>query len=290
MTGLLRRVRTTLSIRARRPVAALLDGEYASVFHGRSLDFDDLRPYVAGDELRDVDWRASARTGTLMTRRFVARRQHTLVLLVETGRAMAARAAGGEPKRDVAILAAGVLGYLAVRNGDRVGMLSRSGLARPATGEAALERMLQTAHAEIDEDAPPSDLAARLADASRLLGRGRLLAVVADDAPLGDDGLALVRRLAARHELLWVTVADADLTDPALVPAGMRDIESAVPLPGMLRGRPALRAEFARSVAEAARARAAALDRLGVANARIASSADAVPALLTMIREHGRGR
>ena len=55
MEPLLRRVQTRLSIHAHRAVRGLIEGEYRSVFHGRSMDFDDLRPYVAGDELNGID-------------------------------------------------------------------------------------------------------------------------------------------------------------------------------------------------------------------------------------------
>ena len=101
MTSLLRRVRTTLSIHAHRKVRGMLDGEYTSVFHGRSLEFDDLRPYIPGDEVKDVDWKATARLGSLMTRRYVASRKHTIVLVVDTGRSMAALAARAAMERPV---------------------------------------------------------------------------------------------------------------------------------------------------------------------------------------------
>ena len=60
-TTLLTRVKSKLFVHARRRSRSLLEGEYASVFHGRSLDYDDLRDYVPGDEVRDIDWRATAR-------------------------------------------------------------------------------------------------------------------------------------------------------------------------------------------------------------------------------------
>ncbi|MDM4763498.1 DUF58 domain-containing protein [Galbitalea sp. SE-J8] len=290
MPGLLRRVKTTLSIGAHRRIAGLLDGEYASVFHGRSLEFDDLRPYVPGDELKDIDWKATARLGDLMTRRFVARRQHTVVLVVDDGRAMAARAAGGESKREVAVLAAGVLGYLAHRHGDLVGLLARDRYHPASGGEAHLERLLQTAHDAIRLDAPAGDLTAPLARAARLLGRGRILVVVSDDCPLGEAELALVRRLAVRHELLWVTIADADLMAAELVPAGVRDVESSLALPAFVRDGPALRAEFAAATAAAAKRTSDALERLGVASARVGSSEAVIPALLRLLEEHRRAR
>ena len=117
MERLLRRVQTRLYIHAHRAVRGLIEGEYRSVFHGRSMDFDDLRPYVPGDEFKDIDWKATARYGSPLTKRYIASRKHTVVLVVDTGRDMAALAASGENKRDIAVLAAGTIGYLAIRHG-----------------------------------------------------------------------------------------------------------------------------------------------------------------------------
>jgi len=120
VAALLTRVKSKLFIVAHRRTWGLLDGEYASVFRGRSLDYDDLREYIPGDEIRDIDWKATARHGAPLVKRYVATRKQTVLLLVDTGRA-------GEPKKDIAIQIAGMLGYLAVRHGDLVGLISGDG-------------------------------------------------------------------------------------------------------------------------------------------------------------------
>lgn len=138
MAALLTRVKSKLFIVAHRRTWGLLDGEYASVFRGRSLDYDDLREYIPGDEIRDIDWKATARHGAPLVKRYVATRKQTVLLLVDTGRSMAAMAPSGEPKKDIAIQIAGMLGYLAVRHGDLVGLISGDGestrMLEPAAG------------------------------------------------------------------------------------------------------------------------------------------------------------
>src|SRR5688500_876572 len=106
----LRKVKTTMSIHAHRRTLELLDGEYASIHHGRSHDFDDLREYQPGDDVKDIDWKATARSHVPLIKRYIASRQHNLLLVVDSGRNMAATAESGETKRDIAILVAGVLG------------------------------------------------------------------------------------------------------------------------------------------------------------------------------------
>ena len=118
MPSLVQQVKGRLSIHVRRRSLALLEGGYASIHKGRSMDFDDLREYAVGDDIRDIDWKASARHGSMLIKRYVAERHFSLIIVMPAGREMAATAAGGEPKRDIAVLAAGVLGWLAVRHGD----------------------------------------------------------------------------------------------------------------------------------------------------------------------------
>ena len=107
MASLVSKVKGKLSIHVRRRSVALLDGGYASVHKGRSMDFDDLREYAVGDDIRDIDWKASARHGSMLIKRYVAERHFSLIIVMPAGREMAATAAGGEPKRDIAVLAAG---------------------------------------------------------------------------------------------------------------------------------------------------------------------------------------
>src|SRR6478752_9672895 len=107
MASLLVKVRRKMSITAYRKVRSALEGEYASVFKGRSMDFDDLREYVPGDDVKDIEWRATARSGQVRIKRYVAIRKHNIMLVVDTGRSMAATAPSGEIKRDIAVMAAG---------------------------------------------------------------------------------------------------------------------------------------------------------------------------------------
>ena len=176
MERLLRRVQTRLFVHAHRAVRGLIEGEYRSVFHGRSMDFDDLRPYVPGDEVKDIDWKATARYGSPLTKRYIATRKHTLVLVVDTGRDMAALAASGESKRDIAVLAAGTLGYLAIRHGDLVALVAgterKTDFVPGELTEAHLERILQRINSAIRLDGARSSLTAQLDYVSRVFGAG----------------------------------------------------------------------------------------------------------------------
>lgn len=294
MPSLLRRVRTRLTIAAHRKARGLLDGEYDSVFHGRSLEFDDLRPYVPGDEVKDIDWKATARLDALMTRRYVATRKQTVVLVVDTGRSMAATAASGEPKRDLSVLAAGTMGYIATRHADLVALVAgdaeQTRFLRAQSTEAHLERLLQDIHSHSTLEAPPSDLAKQLAFVGKAFTSGRILIVIADDRVLSSTEREQLRRLAVQHEVLWITIADADLMRESLANSVMADVESAVSLPSFVRENPALRAEFEASIAHTANDTQDLFDGLAISSTRVTSEADVVPGLFRLLELHKSGR
>ena len=112
MPGHVPRIKARLALQAHRRVRGLLEGEYAAVQTGRGMEFNDLREYVRGDDVKDLDWKASARTGEMLVKRFVAVRRHTVLLVVSTGRSMAAANALHVSKRDLAVEVAGLVGWL----------------------------------------------------------------------------------------------------------------------------------------------------------------------------------
>ena len=76
----------------------LLEGGRYALLHNRSLEFDDLRPYVRGDDVRDIDWKASARSGSVLIKRFVDEKHHKILLVADAGRNMTARRRAGRRK------------------------------------------------------------------------------------------------------------------------------------------------------------------------------------------------
>ena len=294
MVSLLRRVKTTLSIRAHRKVRGLLEGEYTSVFHGRSMEFDDLRPYVAGDEVRDIDWKATARLGAPMTKRFIASRKHTVLVIADTGRNMAALAEHGETKRDLAVLAAGTIGYLAIRHGDRVALVAgdaeRTLFVRPASTEAHLERMLVSINSNTTTDAAASNLTRQLVYAVRAFRRRMIVFVIADDRELGAGEQRLVRRLCVQHEVLWLRIGDADLMRPEWASSEMHDVHDAASIPAFVRENPRLREEFAAAVAASSARSADVFESFAVSSKRVSSLAGVVPGLFRLLEVHRHAR
>ncbi|HSR99271.1 MAG TPA: DUF58 domain-containing protein [Kofleriaceae bacterium] len=105
-----------------RQVSDVMAGAYLSVFKGRGMEFDEVRPYVPGDDVRAIDWNVTARTGEPHVKRFVEERELTVMLLVDVS-ASQDFGSGRRSKLEAAVELSALLAMSAVENGDKVGML-----------------------------------------------------------------------------------------------------------------------------------------------------------------------
>src|SRR5258705_9690762 len=111
-----------------RQVADVMAGAYLSVFKGRGMEFDEVRPYVPGDDVRSIDWNVTARTGEPHIKRFVEERELTVMLLVDVS-ASQDFGSGRRSKLEAAVELSALLALSAVENGDKVGLLLFHGAA-----------------------------------------------------------------------------------------------------------------------------------------------------------------
>ncbi|HTR92277.1 MAG TPA: DUF58 domain-containing protein [Trebonia sp.] len=200
-----------------------LDGQHRAALPGAGSEFDSLREYVIGDDVRSVDWRSTARRGEVLVRTWRPERDRRIVFLLDTGRAAAGRVAG-YPRLDAAMDAVQLLTALASQAGDRIDLIAvdqriRSRVLAPArtTALATVTGAMATLRPELAE----TDW--RLAAATVLaLARRRCLVVLLTDL---NPALALpeLGALLARHELLIGAVTDPRITELA---AGREDAAS----------------------------------------------------------------
>ncbi|MEV0877488.1 DUF58 domain-containing protein [Micromonospora echinofusca] len=194
----------------------VIDGTQVSRGRGQGTEFDTLREYVVGDDVRSIDWRASARRADVLVRTWRPERDRRLLCVLDTGRTSAVRV-GDEPRLDTAIDAALLLTALAARAGDRVDVLAADTAVRATVtgtgGPALLPRVvhalapLQPTLAETDFDLIAGELLRRQRQRSLVV-----LFTALEAGALGEGLLPVLPRLAARHRVVIAAAHDPVLT------------------------------------------------------------------------------
>lgn len=277
-----------MSIYAQRRVRNVLDGEYGSVFKGRSIDFDDLRAYSFGDDMKDVDWKATARNGQMLMRRYVAVRKHNIMLVGDIGRSMTALTNPRETKKEVALLAAGVMAYIAQKHGDLVGLVAgdnqRTRRFPLKENTAHLEHLLKTYDESINARAPASNLAAVLTYVTRSFRERMMLVVITDAAGLASVPEDLIKRLGVRHEQMYIIVRDANVMDRNLIKFEVRDVDRADAVwPRFIRGSRKLMEVVAERDIGMYEAQEKRLRRRGISSVTVGSEAEVVEQIVRLL-------
>lgn len=212
---ILRKVRQ-IELQTNRLVDETLAGQYHSIFKGRGMDFDKVREYVPGDEVRAIDWNVTARTGRPFVKEFTEERELTILLMIDVS-------ASGEfgsvdrSKREWVAELGSVLAFSALRNNDKVGLILFTDDVElyipPRKGHSHALRIIR----EILFFQPRgrrTDIVQALDFANRVLHRQAIAFLVSDFGLLGDFDAELERlrpKLAAmnrRHDLVAMAVND----------------------------------------------------------------------------------
>jgi len=189
-----------------------LDGQHRSMVRGPGTEFDSLREYVIGDDVRSIDWRSSARRTDVMVRTWRPERDRRIIIVLDTGRTSAGRVAG-LPRLDTSMDAALLLAALAVRAGDRVDLLAVDRQVRArviGAGRGEVLAALTNAMAVLDAELTESDYGV-MASAVLATARQRCLVVLLTDlspAALTVGLLPRIGLLSARYRLLIGAVSD----------------------------------------------------------------------------------
>lgn len=190
-------------------------GQKIERYHGEGSEFESLKEYQPGHDTRGLDWRASARHRKLVVREFQAERNHPVVVAIDTGRLMR-EPIGGIPRLDRAINAGLLLAYIALKTGDRVGLVAFDSrvhdLVLPRRGIASFPRF-QRSCAALEYGADETNYTLALTQVALRLRRRSLIVLFTDfvDSITAELMLDSLKRLGGRHLLLFVA-----LRDPAL--------------------------------------------------------------------------
>jgi uncharacterized protein (DUF58 family) len=214
-----------------------IDGLLPVLIRGQGTEFDSLREYVVGDDVRSIDWRATARRADVVVRTWRPERDRRVVIVLDTGRTSAGRVGvdptagdpGGWPRLDWSMDAALLLAALASRAGDHVDFLAHDRVPRAGVYNASRTELLAQlvqAMAPLQPALVESDATAMVASIQRRVRRRALLVLLTDlNASALDEGLMpVLPRLSAKHRVIVAAVADpridmlaAGRSDPAQV-------------------------------------------------------------------------
>jgi len=204
-----------------------LDGRRAIQVRGQGTEFDSLREYVAGDDVRSLDWRASARSTELVVRTWRPERDRHVLVVLDTGRSSAGRV-GDAPRLDAALDTALLLAALASRGGDRVDLLALDREVRASVLGATAGDLLPalvTAMAPLEPRLVETDMRLLAASVLARAGQRSLVVLVTglDEAAVTEGLDPVLGSLLRRHTVLLAAVDDPEL---ATMAAGRGDAEA----------------------------------------------------------------
>lgn len=198
-----------------------LEGNTPVLIRGQGTEFDSLREYVIGDDVRSIDWRATARRADVVVRTWRPERDRRIVIVLDTGRTSAGRVGvdptandpSGWPRLDWSMDAALLLAALASRAGDHVDFLAHDRVTRAGLFNASRTELLSQlvdAMAPLEPALIESDARAMVAAVQRRVRRRALVVLLTDlNASALDEGLmAVLPQLSAKHHVLLAAVAD----------------------------------------------------------------------------------
>lgn len=218
---ILKKVRQ-LEIRTHRLVTDTLSGAYHSVFKGRGMNFEEVREYIPGDEVRSIDWNVTARVGHPHIKIYREERELTLVLLVDLS-ASGAFGSEQESKRELAAEIASLLAFAATRNNDKVGLLLFTDRIEtyipPRKGRKHILRVIREI-LYFEPKGKGTDLSYAMDHLNRMLKRKAVLFLLSDflqgpdgslpdpDNPRGDQVFRSLARTNLRHDLTAIQLMD----------------------------------------------------------------------------------
>jgi len=204
---LLKKVRR-IQIRTSHMVSDVLAGQYHSAFKGRGMEFEEVRPYQIGDDVRTIDWNVSARYGEPFVKKFREERELTVMLLVDVSRSHLF-GTQGQLKRDTVAELCATLAFSAITNNDKVGLITFTDrvekVVPPRKGVRHVLRVIRELlyHQPAGRD---TDIAVAIEYLNRVATRRAVLFIVSDFQAAGYERAVRIAR--RRHDLIPITITD----------------------------------------------------------------------------------
>jgi uncharacterized protein (DUF58 family) len=204
-----------IQIMAKKAVTDILAGEYHSVFKGRGMEFDEVREYQPGDDIRAIDWNVTARTGIPHIKRYIEERELTVLLMVDLS-ASGQFGSISKTKNEVAAELCGLLAFSAIRNNDKAGLLIFTDEVElyipPRKGTRHVLHIIREV-LNFKPKGKKTDINMALNHISRLFKKKAVLFVISDFRAA--DFTPAIRATSKRHDVIALSITDpAEITLP----------------------------------------------------------------------------
>lgn len=207
------KVKANLSIYTNKKTSNILDGAYNSIYKGKSMEFEDLREYVVGDNIKDIDWKASSRSNKVLIKQFIAEKKHNVLFILDSGKKMAAETMGAESKKEVALMSVGTVGYLVNRHGDSVGAIcagkERVNYFPFKTGLYNIERILTFYEKNMEVE---NNIESLINYIFKFIKRRMIIFIVTDIDGMKNISDDTLRKLSYLHDVMFINISDAMMT------------------------------------------------------------------------------
>jgi hypothetical protein len=221
----LAKIRGAVTLYTKHKTSNILEGGFRSLYRGRSLEFDDLKEYDFGDNVHDIDWKSSSRSGKILIRRYVAEKKHNVLFVCDSGAKMDADTSAGSSKTELALMIFGMTAFLADRQGSdfSIAYSCARGLQLNyfRSGPEHLENLLYDYRKHMTEESGMGidEVFKRTLNA---IHKRMIIFAVTDVSGLARMDEALIRRITYENDLMVYSIEDAPLIAPDTYDTGIR--------------------------------------------------------------------
>ena len=207
------KVKANLSIYTKKKTSNILEGSYNSIYRGKSMNFEDLREYIIGDNVKDIDWKASSRSNKILIKQYIAEKKHNILFILDTGKKMLADTKDSDSKKEVALMAIGTIAYLVDKHGDSISAIYKGKdnikLFPFGTGLYNIEKILNFYEKEIITENNIENL---IKYVLKFIKRRMIIFVVTDIDGLNNISEETLKKLSLLHDVMFINISDALMT------------------------------------------------------------------------------
>lgn len=207
------KIKANISINTKNKTTNILDGLHNSIYKGKSMNFEDLREYVIGDNIKDIDWKASSRSNKILIKQYIAEKKHNVLFILDSGKKMSADTRKLEPKKDVTLMTLGTIAYLINKNGDSISAIYNSNMGMKylpfRTGLFNIERTLTSYEKNIYEENNLNNL---IRYVLKSINKKMIIFIITDIDGIKNITEENLKKLSLLHDVMIINISDALMT------------------------------------------------------------------------------